>query len=735
MGDVLSPSITLYLFLYIFYKFIIKAKDRKRWYLFSWCISLAVFFWFLCDFWWAIQTIILHTDPEKNFITLYGYSITNVLLFMAMIFSGYHNIKIMNKIQALLDMMIVFVCFGVLLWLFVFDQKIENITLLISDPISLASVLIDAIIYFWINIWAFSTRGINPPVFHRLIVLAGLVFVVTDMAYYYIYFYKDYLPNTWLDGFYIISFSLVAIAANFRDSLSVISLPKDKKLKNKYKIGFEIVILIIPIIVFVFKRDQLQYVILLVVALLIYFVLLNYTQKNIFREKLLEMEKLNVIELEKKVEERTEEIVRILNRDFVTGLLSRRYFESKLSELINNVEKNEKIAVLYIDQNKSKAIKYLYGKETAENLIRELGKEIDRISKDLGGFAAAYGDDIFVAVFIGIDGDKYGNRTAKEIVNRCNSLFQVDNHEIRVTVNIGISCYPTDTKDSGDLIKNADIAMIQARAVGFNKIQIYNDKIGNLTYNKHRLELKLKKVEFDKEFCLYFQPQIAAETLEICGIESLIRWEESEGVFISPMDFIPVAEETGLIVPLGYWVIEMAARQYATWKIISKKRLRISVNVSYKQLIETNFVRTVFEIISRYKILPGEFEIEITESQEIEESINVIERLNELEKHGISIAIDDFGTGYSSINYLKKVPVNRIKIAKELIDRIENDAYSESIIKMVISSAKVKGIKVIAEGVETKEQFECLKKFGCDEIQGYFFAKPMPPGDLNEKWL
>lgn len=347
----------------------------------------------------------------------------------------------------------------------------------------------------------------------------------------------------------------------------------------------------------------------------------------------------------------------------------------------------------------------------------------------------AYGDDIFVVMFWGKDADFLAVKNAEKIIDLCESLFEVEEHKIRVTLNIGISCYPTDTPDGVDLIKNADAAMSRARTIGFNRIQTYNDNIGNMIYTKHRIELKLKKADFDKEFCLHFQPQVLCETGEICGVEALIRWEESDGVFIPPLEFIPVAEETGMIVPIGYWVIENAARQFATWKLITDKNFKISVNVSYKQLIETNFVMLLMEILEKYNIEPDKFEIELTETQELEESINLLEKLYELSGFGISIAIDDFGTGYSSLNYMKKLPINRIKIAKELIDKIDNDEYSATIIKMVISTARIKGLKVIAEGVETKEQWMCLKEFGCDEIQGYYFAKPMPSGEIKKNWL
>ena len=215
----------------------------------------------------------------------------------------------------------------------------------------------------------------------------------------------------------------------------------------------------------------------------------------------------------------------------------------------------------------------------------------------------------------------------------------------------------------------------------------------------------------------------------------MIRWYTDSGEYIPPVEFIPITEESGLIVPLGYWIMEKAAKQITAWRKQTSKNLRMAINVSTKQLIETEFITKFGEILEQYHILPGTFEIEITENIQLENSADIAEKLNIIRDMGVSIAIDDFGTGYSSLYYMKNLPVDRIKIAKELVDNIENDVYSHSIVQMAISIAKAKGIKVIAEGVETKEQWECLKKLECDEIQGYFFAKPMSAEELSRKWL
>ncbi|WP_200271091.1 putative bifunctional diguanylate cyclase/phosphodiesterase [Clostridium yunnanense] len=737
IGDLLSPVLMFVISGIIFYGFVKKQQIA----IFKWfgvMLTLAAFSWLLCDIWWGVQTLVMHVNPEENFITVYGYSLSNLFLFLAMILALQEDFKKMSKIKAMLDTLIISTSIAVLLWLFVFEQSSDKVVLLLKDPISMASIISDVIIYGWINVWYFSIRITKPSFYQRILVTGAITFVITDFIYYYIYFYSDYKPNSWIDGLYMLSFSFMAVSAILKTKLkkekSELILHQAKK-RFGFKFSVELFALIVPIIVLIFKENEIEYFILLVMALLIYYILINFTQKSIFQEKLLELEKKNVLELEKKVKERTEEITKLHNTDYVTGLYNRRYFEDRLSRSLKGLQKDELISLLYIELNKSKSIKYLYGKDTAEKLLKSVSKALYEIVIKNGGFLAAYGDDTFAVKIKGYEAEAAAEKIAMEIIDRCNELFFVDNHGIKVTLNIGVSCYPRDTLDENSLIKNADAAMMQARDKGFNRVQSYSDKIGKITDNRHKIEVKLKKVVFDKEFLLYYQPQVYCKDGTLSGFEALIRWYEGGTNFIPPLDFIPLAEETGIIVPLGYWIIENAAKQYALWKEKTGHDYRIAVNVSSKQLVEVDFVEKLEAILKKYEVKPELFEVEITETQQIENSINIQETLCELKRLGVSIAIDDFGTGYSSLYYIKNLPADRIKIAKELIDNVESDFYSRAIIQMVISVANMKGNKVIAEGVETKEQWECLQKLYCDEIQGYYFAKPMPASDIEEKWI
>lgn len=731
LGDIISPIFLLIVFEIIRKNFLLGQKVKMR--RFSVFLLLGVLVWFVCELSWAIQTLVLHFDPQQHWVTVYGYSFTNLFFLMAVLYSASFNLKIINKMQALLDTLIVAVCIFVLLWLFIFEQNPERIHMLLTDPTSFVSLMADVLIYAWLNVWSFSNRLNRPPFHQQILMYGGLVFVITDIIYYYQYFYARYIPNSWIDVMYLTSFCLMGISAIWkRKSLEKVHC-FPKKSNACCKLGIELFVFVVPVLVLVFKRSELQYIMLLLASLLIYYAMTTFTQKSIFQERLLDLEKQHVQELEKKVEERTEEISRILNTDFVSGLYNRRYFETKLSEVfLGGAEKEGQVCVLYIDQNKSRAIKNLYGKDISEHMLKRMAEAFKEITVANGGLIASYGDDVFVAMTKGTHAEYFAERIATKLVERCDTLFIVGEHSIRATVNVGISCYPSNTQDRESLVKNADIAMVQARDKGFNKIQFYSDTIGNLAYKKHRIELKLKKADFDKEFLLYYQPQVFCKDGSLSGFEALIRWNDGRKGLISPSDFIPVAEETGMIIPLGYWVIEHALKQYVELTEKTGHMFRMAVNVSAKQLVETDFAARLAEIIGRYDINPEFFEVEITESNRIENSIHIQDTLEQIKKIGLSIAIDDFGTGYSSVYYIKNIPADRIKIAKDLVDNIADDPYARAIIQMLVSAAKVKDIIVIAEGVETKSQWDCLKELGCDEIQGYYFAKPMPVDEVKK---
>jgi len=435
------------------------------------------------------------------------------------------------------------------------------------------------------------------------------------------------------------------------------------------------------------------------------------------------------------VEERTRELNELLDQDVVTGLKSRRSFLRSLRETIEKLEEANNLILFYIDLNRYKMIKTMFGNFVGEQVLKEVADKLNENFSGKGAILASYGEDVFVMLLKGKFTYQDGEKLAAQIIEECSRIYHVDGYDIRVTLNAGIAIYPEDSSSKAELIRHADIAMSEARKSGFDKVQCFDQELEKIVSNKNRIELLLKKALFDEEFTLHFQPQVMAEDGKLFGFEALIRWKTPDGCMISPVEFIPIAEETGYIIPIGYWVMQKAIEQLMDWDENCDSRPKMAVNVSAKQLLDRDFIKNMSDLLLRNRMNPARLEIEITESIQLEENQEMRDRLSEIHEMGISIAIDDFGTGYSSLYYLKNLPIDRIKIAKPLIDKIETDLYDNTIVKTAITLAKTRGMRTIAEGVETKEQWECLKKLECDEIQGYYFARPMPAEEIFEKWL
>jgi EAL domain-containing protein (putative c-di-GMP-specific phosphodiesterase class I) len=274
--------------------------------------------------------------------------------------------------------------------------------------------------------------------------------------------------------------------------------------------------------------------------------------------------------------------------------------------------------------------------------------------------------------------------------------------------------------------------MTQARMQGFNVVHKFDLKLSEAFFRKNSIEIMLKKNNIMQEFMVYYQPQLYTDSKKIFGFEALLRWKTATGEFIAPNEFIPVAEETGYIIPIGDWVMKMVMKQLVNWNSRFKEKIMISINVSLKQLNSRQFLEKIQDELNRLSIKPEWIDLEITESLQLQENPDVMKMLTDIRELGISISIDDFGTGYSSLSYFKCLPADRIKLAKELIDYVHVDEFDYQLVKSIILLSRAKGIRVIAEGVETKEQWETLKELQCDEVQGFLFGRPLPPEEIEK---
>jgi diguanylate cyclase (GGDEF)-like protein len=414
------------------------------------------------------------------------------------------------------------------------------------------------------------------------------------------------------------------------------------------------------------------------------------------------------------------------SHDVLSGLPNRKHFEDKLtSALVLAKKSNYMVALLFLDLDRFKTINESMGHAVGDLLLQQVAERLQRCVRDKDIISRQGGDEFTIL----LNRISHRNDVVKAVERLFHSVkqpFHINGHEINAAVSMGIALYPNDGETGDNLIKQAETAMYQAKQIGRNNYAFYTPEMDEKISKQLRIESALRKAIERDELLLYYQPQVNIENLQIVGMEALIRWDHPEWGLISPIDFIPLAEETGLILPIGEWVLRTACRQAKTWQNVGYPRLKLSVNLSLLQFQQENLVQVVTDIVEETNFDPSLLELEITESIALDNEQQVIDKLNELRKLNIKIAIDDFGTGYSSLSYLKKFPINTLKIDKVFVREIMSDSEGESLIAAIISMAQTLKFNVIAEGVESEAQLSFLHDLKCNEAQGYLFGKPLP---------
>ncbi|WP_051541874.1 putative bifunctional diguanylate cyclase/phosphodiesterase [Clostridium lundense] len=425
-----------------------------------------------------------------------------------------------------------------------------------------------------------------------------------------------------------------------------------------------------------------------------------------------------------------EKIKQLAYYDRLTGLPNFHFLKERIKEQINKGTEETKFALMLIDLDNFRNINDTLGHEFGDKVLIAIGNELKGIlgNEDI---ICKMSEDEFLIFKNSIKHKCDMVAVAERILKQFQSPIMVEGHEVYTTASIGIDAYPNDGSDSSTLLKNVDSAMYIAKQRGKNRYEFFHKSIYNNILERTKLERDLRRAIENNEFLLYYQPQMSLSTREIIGVEALIRWKHSQRGIVSPAEFIPLAESTGLIVPLGKWVLETACRQNKLWQKMGYKNINISVNVSALQIQQGNFINMVKNILSEVDMEPKFLDIEITESTLMQSIDSVVKKLQYLREMGIRISLDDFGTGYSSLNYLKKLPINTLKIDKVFVDDIRDESIDEAITGEIIQLAHKMRIDVVAEGVELEKQVEFLKMQECDKIQGYVLSRPLPNKEIE----
>ena len=424
-------------------------------------------------------------------------------------------------------------------------------------------------------------------------------------------------------------------------------------------------------------------------------------------------------------------LIRQANIDTLTGLPNRALTIDRISQAIHYTRRGRNpLAILFLDLDRFKLINDTLGHTIGDKLLIAVANRLVKSIGDLGTVSREGGDE-FIVILNSLTQESDSIHITNEILKNIREPFMIDGKEINITISIGVSFFPKDGEDAELLIRNADIAMYHAKELGRNNFQFFTEETNQKVVSRMQMENQIRNALEKNEFSLVYQPIISLKNANVSGYEALLRWKPSKSSTIAPADFISLAEETGAIVQIGEWVLRKACLQANEWRKLHSHAFHVAVNLSARQFRQPNFLEQLEKILHETQCYTENLALEITEGTIMEDAAQTITLLQKLKAMGISVMIDDFGTGYSSLNYLKRLPVDKIKIDRSFIKDIPHRADDTAITAAIIALATKLNIKIIAEGVENIEQLKFLYEHNCDEIQGFYFYEPLEASECT----
>ncbi|WP_413792428.1 MULTISPECIES: EAL domain-containing response regulator [unclassified Pseudomonas] len=444
--------------------------------------------------------------------------------------------------------------------------------------------------------------------------------------------------------------------------------------------------------------------------------------------------------LERTIEERVQELLKVshlLQYDVLTELPNSMLLGDRLTQAMAQCRRHDRqLAVMFIGLDRFKRINNALGHPVGDEMLKRVARTLTTVVRESDS-VFRYGSDEFVVVLGDVVDPQQTKGVADKLLAAISSPHPIDGHDLSVTASLGISVYPTDGFDAVALIKKAETAMRNVKETGPNDYRFFTEDMNRRARQQQTIESGLRLALQRKEFVLHYQPKLDLKSGKVVGVEALVRWDRPGHGLVYPSDFIPVAEDSGLIVPLSQWVLQEACQQACRWQAQGMRPLYLSVNVSAIDFRQRGFVEGIARTLKETGLDPTQLELEITESVLMQNIDTTVAILKAIKQQGIRLAIDDFGTGYSSLSYLQKFPVDVLKIDQSFVGDLSIDSNDAKLVSTIISLGKSLNLHIIAEGVETLEQLEFLKKHQCEEVQGYYFSKAVEPqafADWMTEW-
>lgn len=731
---------------------ILSYRHVRRFKLSWFFLILMLGVWTLGDAFWALvswQGIDATELPWLENI----YTLSNISMMIASVWYFLGNLKKWHGIQLALDIGIIgFLIAIVILRLYIPSAEIARV---VTHEFWTVGILIFTdVITVLIMIGMLSTSRDTLITRTMLSILIGIIlYSATDMWYVYRYLKDTYIANTFIDTLYLLSlFFISAAGVNevIHKDTSIKFIPDHTGNFKTSKIVLGL--LLLPLLLYFGGYLTQMDLWLSVVGVTVYYAISHYLQKAMMVEMLFKREHELALQLEALVEERTQQL-RQANQilelkakvDPLTGLDNREYFLKTLRGLFgDNGCAYKAFAIIHIDVDRFKVVNDIHGHDMGDKVLVIIAKRLNELCgsrlRDANYHIGRIGGDEF-GIFLELsqneqDQVKELQHISEAIIAAVQTPVTIGHYRFYFGATIGVARFPQDGGTIDALVKSADIAMNHAKKFTHaSKFALYSSELVNAIARRNYIEWLLRNANFKTDFELFYQPQFSSEDKTLIGMEALIRWPHADEGYISPAEFIPIAESIGMIADMSMWIFETAMIQMRQWQETYRKPIRMGINVSALLFDNVDFLPQIQRFTTKLGVSPSWFDLEITETGAINATNHVEEIFTKLSQMGFTISIDDFGTGYSALSYLKRFSVHTIKIAKELIDTLESDSQDHMIVQAITMMAKGMALKTIAEGVETEAQFEALKALGCDGIQGYYLGKPCNAQAFEEEYL
>ncbi|OWR28995.1 hypothetical protein CDO73_16470 [Saccharibacillus sp. O23] len=658
----------------------------------------------------------------------YLWFVEGILICWALLLLNYKQLKGLNAVRLLLDASIFMTTMIALSWILLIEPlyaqaaasgDLSFVILNVSYPIEDLGFLFLLILLMLSNRYAIAVKA------QQMLLAAVMLFIFGDSIYLYLLTIDGYAIGSFIDPVWSMSLIAIAMAGieslnpDFRAETSEKPLRPGKgwikRLLPYVSLGTLMVVMLL----------QLPYFNIIVLCCITGILLVTVRQILTLAEN---------DELLARLGQYLKVSDRAANHDELTGLPNRRLFNLRLQEAVAQAEKDRaELAVVFLDFNRFKYINDTLGHSTGDRMLQEAAARFEKTLPERCLLARLGGDEFVILVPL-LPNLRRVHDAIAAVEDALKEPMRIEEHSLHVSTSIGVAIYPADGDTMDELLKNADAAMYRSKKNNGGKAVFFDASIGSESERRLEIDNDLNAVIERNELSLHYQLQMHAQTRRIEGVEALLRWKHPVKGYISPADFIPIAEETGAIKPIGEWVLRQACMQQQKWARAGLTDLRMSVNVSPRQLQDEEIVETVLGIMRSTGIDPGRLVLEITETFAVKDIPAAVERLGRLRKAGIQVAIDDFGSGYASLKYLKNFKPSMLKIDREFVACIrQEDEEADDIVRAIIALGQSLRIEVLAEGVETPEQLDFLQEAGCDEIQGYVIGRPLPEAEMTSK--